>query len=239
MPKLEYVCPECGGTFLGPSVLQGRSFPCPLCDEEIDRWPAPRSKTTPPETPLKKKAVPPPAPPKKKSARTSLACPECGHVDTVRKISAVVRKERSKDSSLFTDGFTISAWSLKDMFQSDLGERLACPTEPTKPSPAALGWVVGILVFFLVFGIVTLIDKDPKAKDARPGFFLIISILGVIAFLKAREFTKATKRYQIKKERWDEAIEFWENGYYCERCDGVFRSGDAELSDPDEVLRVP
>lgn len=148
MPKLEYVCPQCNGTFLGPSALQGRSHPCPICREEIDRWPAPRSK-----------AAPPPTPPKKKSARTSLACPECGHVDTVRKISAVVSKERSRGSSSYTDGIRISAWSLEHKFQSDLGERLACPEEPTKPSMQMFVFVMLVFVFFLVLGLVALIDR--------------------------------------------------------------------------------
>lgn len=159
MPKLEYVCPQCNGTFLGPSALQGRSSPCPICREEIDRWPAPRPKAAPPPAPPKPKAAPPPTPPKKKSARTSLVCPECGHVDTVRKISAVVSKERSRGSSSYTDGIRISAWSLEHKFQSDLGERLACPEEPTKPSMQMFVFVMLVFVFFLVLGLVALIDR--------------------------------------------------------------------------------
>lgn len=62
MPKLEYVCPECNGTLLDPSTLEGKSARCPLCNAKIDRWPAPRSKTAPPETPSEQKANPPTAP---------------------------------------------------------------------------------------------------------------------------------------------------------------------------------
>ena len=41
--KVAYVCPACRDTINAPPSLQGESSPCPKCNADVDRWPAPVS----------------------------------------------------------------------------------------------------------------------------------------------------------------------------------------------------
>lgn len=39
--KADFICPACRATISAPPSLAGESAPCPKCDADIDRWPAP------------------------------------------------------------------------------------------------------------------------------------------------------------------------------------------------------
>jgi len=47
MNRLEYVCPACRSTILGPASLAGEEFPCPKCKADVERWPDPRTGSKP------------------------------------------------------------------------------------------------------------------------------------------------------------------------------------------------
>ncbi|MDY3552389.1 DUF4339 domain-containing protein [Gemmata sp. JC717] len=54
--KVAFTCPSCRATVNAPASLAGESAPCPKCDADIDRWPAPTS------SPGTVSVVPPPEP---------------------------------------------------------------------------------------------------------------------------------------------------------------------------------
>lgn len=41
MDRVTFRCPVCRADVLAPASLQGEALPCPKCEADVGRWPAP------------------------------------------------------------------------------------------------------------------------------------------------------------------------------------------------------
>jgi hypothetical protein len=165
----------------------------------------------------------------------------------VRKISAVISQEtRSGTSTSAGVGVTLSGAlgfgvaSTDHREQSELSRRLARPERP-RPSPVA-GCFVWTVVFTVLVaaGAVVALSKgtDKDRRNGVTGLFVCVPVLAAVAGGLWLAKPKAEAEDRRKIELWREAVDLWEGGYYCGRCDGVFRPGDPHVQTPEAALSV-
>ncbi len=170
-------------------------------------------------------------------ATINLTCPQCGQIDSVRKVSAIVSDGTSSGTfSGYGDGIGYSAHGMIVMdevititgsSQTELSWFLSPPIEPSAK------YFGGILLIMIVSGIMGLLIicigfDNIFASQFEFGIFLLLFgllCLG-IAIWTSNSYTKLNKSEQIrfKKElhAWEKAIHRWQQLYYCYRCDGVY-----------------
>ena len=51
MDRVTFRYPVCRADVLAPASLQGEALPCPKCEADVDRWPAPLTKALAPMNP--------------------------------------------------------------------------------------------------------------------------------------------------------------------------------------------
>ncbi len=160
-------------------------------------------------------------------ATTSLYCPHCGQIDSVRKVSAIVSDGTS--SSRYTgygDGIGYSSHGMMVMdeiinltgnSQTQLSRLLSPPIEPFYVSfTTMLKHPYGI--FLIVLGLVGLVILPIV------WFLGVAFICGpILVFLSwGYASEKEEKSLVTEMPRWQRAISKWWQLYYCYRCDGVF-----------------
>lgn len=185
--------------------------------------------------------VPAPTP-----AHPSLACPRCGQIDRVLKVSAIVasgtttgttvgvglgmgREMGSGRSVVLGETFNATTTS-----QSALAQRLAPPVRPSVHIPWWLApGVVGLIVLAIV-----------AANGGFAALFIGLAVAsmfgggGVAAYLIAIGAVGAwyfTTRARVRRSQeafvaqnlplWKTALATWQRLHYCQRCDGVFQPG--------------
>jgi len=130
--------------------------------------------------------------------------------------------------------------STNQQSQTELCRRLARPKQPQKSGIAAFFVMIVILAVFVVLGSVNAVAKsDPQTRsDGLIGLFVVTPLLSGFAYGLWRMKPKAEAKNKLNEERWQEAVQFWEQAFYCGRCDGLFKPGDAEIQPPEKALTV-
>jgi hypothetical protein len=149
-------------------------------------------------------------------------CPNCCHVDTVQKVSAIVAAGTSEGvigGRTLSSNYNISEseWSLgvgsfagSSVNTTNLAKKLAAPELPPSPQANEMGCLAyGWLIFPPVFL-----------------FFL---------YLQERDRTKYRQLVQEWEPRIKTAKEKWNCLYYCHKCDGVFLPGQVPLVSIDRM----
>jgi hypothetical protein len=149
-------------------------------------------------------------------------CPQCGQIDAVSKVSALV----SSGTATYS--------------QTNLASRLSFPfSPPSQPDPYESPWgcgYVGCLILAVVLAIVVSYLVLSVLGGGGVGVQLIIPsvlvfvVLVVIATNRtAREARNrkesveaAHQRWAVAKQRWERAGMAWHKLYYCSRNDIVF-----------------
>jgi len=179
-------------------------------------------------------------------ATINLTCPQCGQIDSVRKVSAIVSDGTSSSwYSGYGDGIGYSAHGMMVMdevmtftgsSQTELSHLLSPPIRPSERS------LFGIFLVMLLIGLLGLISTtcgfigifatEPGAlgnytTELGAGGMYIFGILclslGVLVLIILLRNSKDEKiRVEREMPAWINAIYRWQQLYYCFRCDGVY-----------------
>lgn len=141
-----------------------------------------------------------------------LACPKCGKVDRVQKVSAAYRA-----------GLSV----------------LAPPKEPTvrigceEYLVQALFFFGGIAIFYASIWLLNVVSGLATWLLGAGGLALLWLVL--LVWVSRRRHAHRVRRLAVEKQRWDGAILRWEHLYYCARDDGVFVPGETSLIPIDQL----
>ena len=153
-----------------------------------------------------------------------LACPMCGKVDRVQKISAACRAPGA-DS------------------------RLSPPREPTRSDEMeAVQVVLGVILIALFYPIALVVLWQSVFEIVvyreTSGFLILLSglffvgfgSLGWISIVQGkRKRERAQRRYGAEKDKHERVMHGWERLYYCARDDGVFIPGETPFIPTDKM----
>lgn len=156
-----------------------------------------------------------------------LACPKCGKVDRVQKVSAAYRA-----------GLSVLAPPPKPTRYADIadvGVGEGCK-DLIIALPMATVWSLFILGFCFLLCVALSRPAYGEPTTDLPWRLLALLIIIASPFLvgtlwivwRRRAFVKG--RLAVEKERWDGAILRWEHLYHCARDDGVFVPGETSLT---------
>lgn len=146
----------------------------------------------------------------------NIACPKCGRIDRVQKVTAVVAA-----------GISTGLGGSRSVVMS---QRLAPPERPVARSP----WGRLFLVLIVAAAALGLGAALRPAAFASPHVWapawLVFFVPAGLALLW-RIAGGARRRARIHKERayWEVAIGRWYDLYYCGRDDGVYLPGRSDL----------
>jgi hypothetical protein len=178
-------------------------------------------------------------------------CPQCGEIDCVQKVSAIVKQEtvRGKTSTLGAMvgmiGDTLALGDVnttsKHHSQSGLAEKLRRPKQPeTSPLFSRFYLLAGFGAFLLlcfIVGLKSLIEESGTGQMfliACGCLFVPALLCWIVAYRMRRKWPEAKQLDEEKLREWQEQIEVWNDSYYCRRCDGTFELGKRRLREPGE-----
>jgi hypothetical protein len=143
------------------------------------------------------------------------ACPHCGQVDMVQRVSSVVASGYQIGSSSFS-GF-VRGEHVR-MFGSShnqtlLSQRLSPPRMPSYQNPWLLLFVPLVLLLF---------------SWVSPNLMTLLSIGSAIAigYWAKDEAPRRSAKYKKDLSDYNRGMEKWHQLYYCYRDDGVFLPGE-------------
>lgn len=198
---------------------------CPNCYEEFATSASPGAVPKCPEC----GAVMPPLAEISEQPR-DLRCPRCGQIDMVLKTSVArargIRSSGGIGVGLNTGG-SVGAGVMVGRDQDEISESLEPPDEP---QPYGGGFVVsaGGIITGLILSIVSV-----SSDSGGPGQFLLgLTIAAASAISIPLMIRYNDREFPGVRRRWETAIGFWNNSYYCCRCDAVFLSGSKESFSP-------
>ncbi len=194
----------------------------------------------------------------------SVVCPQCGHEDQVRKVTAVVTEGiREMRSSGGFGGITYSdgKWGVfggpsatRGEMSTLLAQRLMPPDEPKVHLPWYLNplshscWTKVLSILSILFIVSAIVLVIPAVLGLFSGDFTAASAFCQAVFyglwfgLVARYLSRRRASYSKEKERvaaervvWERAIARWNCLYYCFRDDIVFDPETGEWCDPAQL----
>lgn len=169
-------------------------------------------------------------------AASSLSCPHCGQLDSVRKVSAIVSSGTSSGSYTgYGDGIGYSSGGVMIMdelitltgsSQTQLSSLLSPPIEPCEPNfelVLVCSALLGLFGFFVT--MLGLGDISNNTPDATGALILGLICLSIAVLVAVKYFHKSRdEKIRVAREMpvWERAVSKWQHLYYCYRCDGVF-----------------
>lgn len=170
-----------------------------------------------------------------------LACPACGQLDQVQKVSVLVEAgTRTTSLSIPTsnvglglDGewVLVPGWTtVSSPSRSALSEQLSLPVpyyrSPWRDSPS-MGSVllVELALAGFVFFLGLLIAPRSFWLFCTLGWLSLVVFAVVVALRKAQEAGFRRRRVASALPAWRRARHLWRQLYFCGRCDGVFLPG--------------
>lgn len=157
-------------------------------------------------------------------AQQSFGCPQCGQVDMMQKVTAIIATGTS------TERYSGSYYGPSyGQSQTELTRKLAAPERPLgrRPLGCMYGGSVVIAItgaFSGIYGLVVLSQGAPWPVGA---FFLFAAAVAAF-FLVYLPIDLSRERERVGREMpvWQAAMGRWERLFYCHRCDGVFIPGE-------------
>ena len=172
-------------------------------------------------------------------ATINLNCPQCGQIDSVRKVSSIVNAGTSSSRySGYGDSIGHSAHgaivmdeyiTINGISQTQLSLMLSPPIQPK--AIFVDGFAV-MSVLLGITGIILLLFGLPIIFTSQFGFGIFLLLfsficIGITIWMTVRNptiTTNETIRFDKQLLEWKKAINRWNELYYCHRCDGVFIS---------------
>lgn len=146
----------------------------------------------------------------------SVACPKCGRIDRVQKVTAVVAA-----------GISTGLGGTRSVLMS---QRLAPPDRPEVRSTFGALYFV-LVISATVVGLGAIVNPHVFAA-LRVGVPVPLLFLGTAVLATAWALLARVRRHaRVRWERahWETAIARWYDLYYCGRDDGVYLPGQSEL----------
>lgn len=157
-----------------------------------------------------------------------LICTNCGQLDTVRKVSAIVAEGFSTGESrgvttggavFVSRGGTAGAISSSSNYTTTVtstvqAQRLVPPPQPRFTFPAV------VLIIPLIIGGCLAASMGNMGNIVFGGAVLCAIGLGIFLNNRGQEKLKA------EMPLWEKAMSRWNRLYYCARCDGIFDNQD-------------
>lgn len=169
-------------------------------------------------------------------ATINLTCPQCGQIDSVRKVSTIVSDGTSSGTySGYGDGIGYSAHGMTVMdevititgsSQTQLSWLLSPPIEPSKRSFFEVLLVmpfIGLLgLMFTILGLFGIVTT--KSEGAGMLIFGMLCLSIVVLMLITYFHNSKDEKIRVEREipSWKNAVYRWQQLYYCYRCDGVY-----------------
>lgn len=182
---------------------------------------------------------------KKGDKGKSLECPNCHRLDSVQKVSSIVKSGTSETSlkgdgqavaySFGDDGLSVGGGRFKASGTqiTTLSKQLARPNLEPQRKSGVLGCLFSISITVASFSFLFLF---PSATMESFGTFLVLAAIAVALFFP---FNRERIRYAAYLQDFQvaagAAVDRWSDLYYCHRCDGIFVPG-AALGSSDRML---
>ena len=170
---------------------------------------------------------------------SSISCPQCGQIDSVRKVSSIVNAGTSSSMySGYGDGIGYSAHetvvmdefiTIKGVSQTHLSKLLSPPIKPHTI------YLDDLTFFMIIAGAIGLITVPFGLSNIFTSQFVTgtilllfgLTCLGITVWIAVR-YSEPNKNKKIRFDNnllvWEKAINRWQLLYYCYRCDGVYVS---------------
>ena len=144
----------------------------------------------------------------------SIACPRCGRIDRVQRVSAVV-----------SAGISTGVGGTRSMLMS---QRLAPPSQPTYRNPMR-GLPMVLIVLAILLGLAAWIFPHRFATIhlPLPALFLVPALLALVWATGLSLVGRA--RIHWAMPAWENAVARWYELYYCSRDDGVYLPDETEF----------
>ncbi len=169
-------------------------------------------------------------------------CPQCGQVDRVEKVSALLRAGTS--AGLYS-GTASGSGLVAGMSYTALSQKLSPPIEPIYQSPwggCSVTITAGLVIWNIAFIVWVCLglSQSPTVVEALSHgnldywrTFIIIIGVGLIGWVimaaiistKNRTASERGTHFATEYPRWERAIARWNELYYCSRNDVVFIPG--------------
>jgi hypothetical protein len=193
--------------------------------------------------------------------RISINCPRCGTMDQVQKVSGVVVAGAYTNVVVDNTGGT-GAWNsssgysgnsaynqtsvVTQNYQTALGQRLSAPAYPQNKGSTELGLLTGGLAVFALlvaavgFGQVYQMDFSWDAAGYAAVVTLFSILLAGVAGLVGKYWYTTYQRHQAEfaqqRRLWQQAMNKWEQLYYCARDDLVYIPGEPQFAPAGHIM---
>jgi hypothetical protein len=157
------------------------------------------------------------------------ACPVCGQIDQVQKVSAIVAGQTQHVSGVGYDG------SYSGTQVSTLARKLEAPHQPSPGIQGKLIWmswaVLGIFFGSVAIGscntLVSSATQDPVGIYVYGSLFLLALVACIYGVRKQNASNADFER--TKLPQWKHKMKRWNQLYYCYRDDVVYIPGEASV----------
>jgi hypothetical protein len=157
------------------------------------------------------------------------ACPVCGQIDQVQKVSAIVADQTQHVSGAGYDG------SYSGTQVSSLAQKLKAPNKPRSGCEGDIIFMALGGITFLFFGLFSAGNLMSHLRSTVDVLMFLVSIgaivLGLVIMVRGRR-THNQRVAQVEMQevpKWRHARERWEALYYCYRDDVVYVPGEASV----------
>lgn len=177
-----------------------------------------------------------------------VACPRCGRVDTVRKVSAIVRQGTRTASGVGLTllagkgGLELAPTMHTSTSSSTLAAMLAPPSKPAAPMgngclAALIFSRVGLVLVSIpiVLAVATCVFLSLGNVYVQSRVLGMVALIVILAFLVANGLRKVRSSiedvrsvraeradYERRIQEWERVYTRWQQLYYCQRDDGAF-----------------
>ena len=178
---------------------------------------------------------------------TSVNCPRCGQIDTVRKVSAVVASDTSTGSfagPTFGGGYAFGKQGgptvgggytrLSGGVSTILSQKLTPPAQPEQQGIAWGWWVVLGLTSLLTLS--STFDSEASVLGRIAGALFFGGVSTVMGCVLWQVFQGRKTAFEQAQLKWERATSKYEKLYYCQRCDGVYLPGTGSLHSLTQAL---
>ena len=145
---------------------------------------------------------------------SSIACPRCGRIDRVQRVSAVV-----------SAGISTGVGGTRSMLMS---QRLAPPDQPVYRNPMR-GLPMVLIALALLLGLAAWLFplRFAAVHVSLSALFLIPALLALVWAIGLSLAGRARVHWAMPA--WEHAVARWYELYYCSRDDGVYLPDDSEF----------
>jgi hypothetical protein len=189
------------------------------------------------------------------NSKPQLACPKCGLLDQVRKVSAICTSDttlNTSDSSTIGVGLTRggnvaiggASTTTRGLQRTHLSLKLAPPPEMHPFIGSSRDGALALFAFGLVAALVE--AYMIVSRSAMGGLVVLPAVAAILLFAASywlngrsrRKDVELREEYDKRQIAWRRRVEVWSRVYDCFRDDIVFDPESGKWSDPDNLAAL-